>query len=159
MVRNFVVALLLLAVAAPAQATPLAKEDELKLRALSDGYVEAWLHNDRQGVMGVLAPEAVFIPHHGVKPKIGWAEIDAFWFPGGKAVGTVTDFRHDITAVSGDEDDAIIYGRSDLSWQDDRQRYRWIGNFLFVTRKEQGRWVITHMMSSDEQPTVQDLKK
>ena len=137
--------------------TPISAADHKALRALSDRFVAGWLANDRRAVMGDIAPEAVFIPHDGVKPKVGYKAIDAFWFPNGKAVGKVAAFKHNISAIDGSGDRAVFYGRSDLTWQDNKQRYHWIGNFLFSARKERGRWLVTHMMSSDEPPVVTDV--
>ena len=136
----------------------LPPEDEAALRTLSDRFVAGWLANDREAVMRVMAPEAVFIPHDGVKPKIGYKAIDAFWFPDGKPAGTVTAMSHVITDVSGNSNRGTAYGRSDLTWQDNKQRYHWIGNFLISAKKEKGRWLVTHLVSSDEPPTISDLE-
>jgi uncharacterized protein (TIGR02246 family) len=135
----------------------LSVTDETALRDLSNGYVQAWLKNDQAGVMGVMAPEAVFIPHDGVPPHIGYQAIDTFWFPGGKAVGVVPAYRQTVTAVSGTANRATLYGRFDLTWQDDKQRYNWIGNFLINARKDRDRWLVTHMMASDEDPKITNL--
>jgi uncharacterized protein (TIGR02246 family) len=138
-------------------AAPLSSADEAALRALSDSYVRAWINNDRTGVMGVMAPEAVFIPHDGVQPHIGRARIDEFWFPQGSPIGTVPAYTQAITSISGDGGHATMYGRFDLSWQNSTKRYNWTGNWLIVARKDQGRWLITHMMANDADPTISDL--
>lgn len=148
---------LLLASSAAGWSAPLSSADEAALRALSDGYVKAWIRNDRDGVMGVMAPEAVFIPHDGVQPHIGASKIDEFWFPNGKAVGVVPAYTQTIIAISGDELRATMYGRFDLTWQNVTKRYNWIGNWLIVARKDKGRWLVTHMMASDADPKVEDL--
>lgn len=140
-----------------ASAAPLSSQDVATLKEMTQQYVDGWLQNDRSKVMANLSKDAVFIPHHGVKPHIGYEKIDEFWFPGGKPVGVVVAFTKTITDISGADDHATIYGRSDLKWQDDKQRYRWIGNYLFVARRDPNGWVFTHMMSSDEQPTVEPV--
>ena len=152
-------ALLLLAACTNAGpgAASLSAADEVALRDLSSRYVSGWLRNDRAAVMGVMAPEAVFIPHDGVPPHIGYQAIDAFWFPNGKAIGVVPAYKQTITAIDGTSDRATLYGRFDLTWQDDRQRYNWIGNFLINARKDNDRWLVTHMMASDEDPKITDL--
>ena len=149
--------LIALFVGAPAQAA-LPPEDEAALRALANRYVAGWVANDRDAVMGVMAPEAVFIPHDGVPPRIGYQAIDAFWFPEGKAVGVVPAYTQTVTAVDGGGGRATLYGRFDLTWQNEKQRFNWIGNFLIAARKDQNdRWLVTHMMASDEDPVVTDL--
>lgn len=148
---------LLVACSTAGWSAPLSSADEAALRALSDGYVKAWVANDRDGVMGVMAPEAVFIPHDGVQPRVGASKIDEFWFPNGKAVGVVPAYTQTVTAISGDHSRATMYGRFDLTWQNATQRYNWLGNWLIVARKDNGRWLVTHMMASDADPKVEDL--
>ena len=150
--------LALVLLAAQASAAPLSSADEGALRMLTEQYAKAWVANDRAGVMGPWARDGVFIPHDGVQPRIGYDKLDAFWFPNGKAVGTVPAYTQTITAISGDDRFATLYGRFDLTWQNDSKRYNWIGNWLIVARKDQGRWQVTHMMASDADPAVTDLK-
>ena len=50
-----------------------------------------------------------------------------------------------------------MYGRFNLTWQNSAKRYNWLGNFLIVARKEQDRWLITHMMASDADPLITEL--
>ena len=150
---------LLLVSSVSAAATPLTQGDIAALRAMSDGFVKGWMDNVRQAVMSSFSKDAVFIPHDGVRPKVGYAEIGQFWFPHGKASGVIPAFTHAISDISGADDHAVIYGRSDLTLQDETERYHWIGNFLFVAHKDKGRWIFTHLMSSDEQPKVEPLKK
>ena len=155
--RSMYLLSLVLACPSATLAAPLSSADEAALRALSDGYARAWINNDRAGVMGVMAPEAVFIPHDGVQPHIGRAKIDEFWFPQGNTVGVVPAYTQTITGISGDDLRATMFGRFDLTWQNATKRYNWLGNFLIVARKEGGRWLVTHMMASDADPTVTDL--
>lgn len=143
--------------ATPAPAAPLSEEDVRALNRLQQSYVEGWLRNDREAVMGVMAPEAVFIPHDGVMPHIGRDAIAEFWFPGGTAVGRVPAYDQQVTAIGGDGDHATIYGRFDLHYESSTHHYRWLGNFLIVARKSEGRWLVTHMMASDADPTVTPL--
>jgi ketosteroid isomerase-like protein len=142
---------------AATQAAPLSAADLATLRQLTQRYVDGWLHNDRSQVMGLLSQDAVFIPHDGVQPHIGYAKIDEFWFPGGKPAGGVTAFAMPITDISGADDHATIYGRSDLLWHNQTQRYRWVGSYLIVARRDAHGWRFTHLMSSDEQPTVEPI--
>lgn len=144
--------------AASSSAAPLSRNDEAELRALTEQYAEAWVANDRAGVMRPWAQDGVFIPHDGVQPRIGYDKLDAFWFPDGKAVGIVPAYTQTITGISGDDRFATLYGRFDLTWQNSTKRYNWLGNWLIVARKDDGRWFVTHMMASDADPTVTDLQ-
>jgi uncharacterized protein (TIGR02246 family) len=138
---------------APAAAA-LTDADVRALNALQQSYVQGWLDNDREKVMAVMAPDAVFIPHDGVMPHTGAADISEFWFPGGKAIGRVPSYQQRVTAISGDGNHATMYGRFDLHYEASDKHYRWVGNFLIVARKSEGRWLVTHMMASDADPTI-----
>jgi len=91
---------LLLVSSVSAAATPLTQGDIAALRAMSDGFVKGWMDNDRQAVMSSFSKDAVFIPHDGVRPKVGYAEIDQFWFPHGKASGVIPAFTHAISSCN-----------------------------------------------------------
>ena len=67
--------------AAPVMAEPLTKSDRAQLTSLPVRFAAGWLHNSRSEVMSLFTPDAVFIPHDGVKPHVGKAAIEAFWFP------------------------------------------------------------------------------
>lgn len=141
-----------MACSAPAMSAPIS--DQSKFTALPARLTAGWLHNSRNEVMSLFAPEAVFIPHDGVKPHVGKAAIDQFWFPAGRAVGTVTSFTKTVDGLSGEGSHAILWGRSDLRWQDDKTAYHWLGYYLIAAERRNCRWLITHLMSSDEQPTT-----
>ena len=108
--------------------------------------------------MGLFASDAVFIPHDGVKPHIGKAAIEQFWFPAGGAAGSVTAFDKRVEGISGDSRHAIVWGNSDLHWRDESNAYHWLGYFLMAVERRNGRWFITHLMSSDEQPMKTPLE-
>lgn len=156
--RALLLLLLLLSLSRPAISAPLTKSDRAELAALSARFTAGWQHNSPGEVMGLFAPDAVFIPHDGVKPHIGKAAIEQFWFPPKGSAGTVTSFTKTVDAVSGDTHHAIVWGKSDLHWQDDKTAYHWLGYYLIAAERRNGRWFITHLMSSDEQPTSRPIK-
>src|SRR5205085_9944618 len=142
---------------AAAQAAPLSSADLATLRHMTQRYVDGRLHNNRSQVMSLLSKDAVFIPHDGAKPHIGYSKIDEFWFPGGKAGGGVSAFAMPVIDISGADNHAVIYGRSNLNWHNQTQRFQWIGYYLIVARRHKDGWLFTHLMSSDEQPTIEPV--
>jgi uncharacterized protein (TIGR02246 family) len=138
-------------------AAPLTKADRAELAALPARFTAGWLRNSHEQVMHPFAPEAVFIPHDGVKPHMGRAAIDQFWFPSARTVGSVTAFKMTVERVSGDARHAIVWGKSDLHWQDKANAYHWPGYYLMAAERRSGKWLVTHLMSSDEQPTKKSL--
>jgi hypothetical protein len=62
-----------------------------------------------------------------------------------------------VEGLSGDAHSAIVWGKSDLHWQNDTAAYHWPGYYLMAAQHRHGRWLVTHMMSSDEQPTSKPI--
>jgi len=157
--RNVVVVFAALIVTACHEpvAAPLSKSDRAAVTDLPRRFTSGWLHNSSKEVMALFAPEAVFIPHDGVSPHVGRQAIEDFWFPSKGPAGTVTAFTMTIDGVSGDTHRAIIWGKSDLHWQDAKTAYRWPGYYLMSAERRQGHWLVTHLMSSDQQPTIKPI--
>jgi uncharacterized protein (TIGR02246 family) len=152
--RALIVILAALSSAVPAiAAAPLTKADRNQVARLPARFTDGWLHDSRAEVMGLFAPEAIFIPHDGVKPHVGKRAITEFWFPATGAGGKVTAFVMTAEGVSGEGDQALVWGKSDLDWQDKTTAYHWPGYYLMSARRRHGKWLVTHLMSSDEQPT------
>jgi uncharacterized protein (TIGR02246 family) len=137
-------------------AAPLSKTDRAEIAQIPSKFTAGWLHNSRREVMKLFAADAVFIPHDGVRPRVGKVAIQQFWFPKA-AAGTVTKFVMTAEGLSGNRGHAILWGKSDLYWQDGKAAYHWPGFYLVSVERRQGRWLVTHLMSSDEQPTSQPL--
>jgi uncharacterized protein (TIGR02246 family) len=149
-------ALLVTACQQPA-AEPLSKSERAAVVELPRRFTNGWLHNSSQEVMALFAPEAVFIPHDGVSPHIGRPAIHDFWFPTKGGAGKVTAFTMTVEGLGGDAHNAIVWGKSDLHWQNDKAAYHWPGYYLMSAEQRHGRWLVTHLVSSDEQPTSKPI--
>ncbi|WP_309660628.1 nuclear transport factor 2 family protein [Sphingomonas sp.] len=156
--RLIVIAVAMVMSASLADARSLSASDKAAIGKLPQRLTHGWLRNDRNQVMGIFAPEATFIPHDGVRPRRGWTAMQQFWFPAKGTAGTVTAFTMTADGVSGDDHHAIVWGKSDLHWQDQKTAYHWPGYYLMAARRSHGKWLVTHLMSSDEQPTSQAVK-
>ena len=139
-------------------AAPFTLADRDAVARIPGKLTSGWVHASRSEVMRLFAPDAVFIPHDGVRPHIGKAAIEQFWFPKGAAAGKVTRFLMSADGVSGEGDQAVVWGKSDLHWQNDKAAYHWPGYYLISARRKHGKWLVTHLMSSDEQPTKEPLQ-
>jgi uncharacterized protein (TIGR02246 family) len=157
--RALFILLAFLLIPAPALAGQLTKSDRTVLAELPAKFTAGWLHNSRDEVMRLFAPDAVFIPHDGVKPHIGKAAIEQFWFPRTGSAGAVTDFKKTVEGLAGDSEHAILWGKSDLHWQDNSKAYHWLGYYLMALERRKTKWLVTYLMSSDEQPTTTPLKR
>ncbi|MEO5613194.1 MAG: SgcJ/EcaC family oxidoreductase [Sphingomicrobium sp.] len=144
--------------ASTADAQPFSKSGRAEIQRLPQRLTQGWLNNNHHQVMALFAPEAVFIPHDGVHPRRGWAALKQFWFPSTGSAGTVTAFTMTVEGLSGDSGHAIVWGKSDLHWQDTKTAYHWPGYYLLAAEHRRGKWLITHLMSSDEQPTSQPVR-
>ena len=145
-------ALALGAACAHGEARPV-DADVHALRAVNDEYRRAWLASDAEGVMRLFAPDAVLMPHHGLPPVIGSAEIRAFWFGPGPAT-TITRLDLQLDDVSVRNGTGLVRGRSQVEWtlakDGGTERWRNAGTFLTVLRRgPDGAWRITHHMWDD----------
>jgi len=146
-----------LALASGGEARPLSASDRVEIRSIPRRFTTDWERNDKREILRLFAPDAVFIPHDGVRPHRGRRAISQFWFPAHGPAGTVTSFTMTVEGVSGSSERAIVWGKSNLQWQDKTTAYRWPGYYLMGVTRDHGRWLITHLMSSDEQPTKSAL--
>ena len=139
-----------LALAAAACRTPPADD----LRAVVHDYGEAWLRGDSAAVLGLLAPDAVLLPHHGDPPVVGLDAIRRFWWPPSSPPTRVTTLEQTTDGVQVDGRTGVVWGRFTLgfSWDEGgvTKSLRNGGTYLMVLRREaDGRWLITHRMWDD----------
>jgi len=112
--RVIMIAAALILAGTGASAQPLTATDRGQIQRLPQRFTQGWLKNSRAQVMSLFAPEAVFLPHDGLRPYRGKPAINQFWFPTTGAAGTVTAFTMTVDNLSGESDHAIIWGKSDL---------------------------------------------
>jgi uncharacterized protein (TIGR02246 family) len=132
----------------------LSPRDADSIRAIMEKYRAAWLSNNPDAVRSVFAPDAVIMPHHGVKPAAGMKAINDFWFPPGTAKTTIRKYVRPIDEVGGDGALAYVRGRSEIAWRvEDKgtsEDWRTSGTYLTILRKQpDGRWLVSHMMWDD----------
>ena len=155
--RSLLATAVLLLGASSLTAAPFTKTDRVTVAGIPARFTAGWMHNSRDEVMNLFTPDAVFIPHDGVKPHIGRAAIEQFWFPPAGPAGKVTAFTMTAEGVSGDADHAIVWGKSDLHWQNEQTAYHWPGYYLMSVQRKGRKWRVTYLVSSDEQPTSRPL--
>lgn len=157
MYREYLVVAAALTWCSTVHAERLSKADRLLVHNLPERFTSGWTRSNPKQVMELFSRNAIFIPHDGVRPKVGWNAINKFWFANKGAAGTVTAFRMTVDGLSATSDHAILWGKSDLHWQDKATAYHWLGFYLMAVERTHGRWRISHLMSSDEQPTKSSL--
>lgn len=123
------------------------------LREVQETYRRAWLANDASAVLGVFAPDAVLLPHHGLNPVLGVDAIRQFWFAPGPPTGiTLLELEYEEIAAEGDR--GLVRGRSRVEWTVRRgselERWANAGTFLTLLRRgPDGVWRITHHVWDD----------
>ena len=128
----------------------LSAEDVAAVSQANQAYVDAWLANDPERVMGTLSDDAVLIPHHGVDPVIGSRAIREFWFPPDSPPTEVSHMVNTITEILGSGDLAVVWGRSELEFTYDGATYKNEGNYLAVLKRgDDGRWRIARRIWND----------
>lgn len=142
--------------AANAAHAQLTDDDLQEIRATAERFVGSWLVDAPDSVMSTLAEDAVLMPHHGVEPVVGTAEIRAFWWPPHSATRVLV-FDQTYEEIDGDGDLAYARGRFELALefetQGGAQRASYEGNYLMLLRrKDGGEWKITHRIWNDPLP-------
>ena len=124
-----------------------------EVRALVDTYADAWRRGDQAAVLDCFAPDAVFLPHDGVRPRVGIDELRAFWFPPGASASGIERFDFDLRSVVDHGEWAVAWGTRVLRyWQvegAERATYEWAGTVLLVLERDRDRCRITHFMNDD----------
>jgi uncharacterized protein (TIGR02246 family) len=149
----FVITLLICGLSfAEAKECALPGADKNAVQALPGKYLEAWLSPEAEkNVMAMMAENATILPHHGVKPRTGHAEIKAFWFPPNMASFQLLKLTMDPVNVEGCSDIAYIWGNQSVEWKmkESPQITSNAGTFLMIARKRGGKWQIERLMWDD----------
>lgn len=137
----------------------LSEDDEREIQATAERFVDAWLVDAPDTVMSTLAEEAVLMPHHGVEPVIGTADIRAFWWPPDAAVKVLV-FDQSYDEIDGDGDLAYVRGRFELAFEFESagevRRMSYEGNYLMLLRRDDdGEWRISHRIWNDPVPQAE----
>jgi len=124
-----------------------------EIAAVIDRYVAAWRRGDADGVMALIATDAVILPHDGLEPRVGHDAIRQFWFSPSRGVTGIDEFRFDLRGTTVRGDGALTWGKRVLQyWQGagaEKVTYRWAGTVLIALRRREGSWEITHFMWDD----------
>jgi ketosteroid isomerase-like protein len=153
-------AVLLAPVTTIAHPKGLATEDVAAIRNTLQRFRDAWLRGKPDEVMAELTPDAVIMPHHGVKPRAGAAAVKAFWWPTNSPSATVTRFDQIHDEIAGDGDIAYVRGSATVEYEwgevGKERRYRNVGTTLTVLRRAgPQQWRISLRMWDD--PPTEDL--
>ncbi|MCI0691456.1 DUF4440 domain-containing protein [candidate division KSB1 bacterium] len=130
----------------------LSADDTVKIKAVNEAYVSAWLKNDSTAVIKTLAPNAVLIPQ-GSRAIEGMKAIKQFWWPsGGKT--TVTAFTITTEEIGGEDELAYVRGAFTLSfiYEDANNKLERTnnGNYLMIVKRQaDGAWRISHRVWGD----------
>lgn len=84
----------------------LAASDVQQIRALSQAWIDAWMADDADRVMGYLTSDVVLIPG-GQEPMTGHDVIRDYWWPNDGSITTLTRFDAEILEIQGKDDIAF----------------------------------------------------
>lgn len=128
------------------------------IKQLHEKYRQAWLAGDPEAVRAVFVEEPVLLPHHGVAPVVGKAQLNNFWFPPGAPATKV--LRLDLTykEIGGSGTIAYVWGTHAISWVSAQNGTEKVlsekGTYLNILRRlPDGSWRISHRMWDDPIPT------
>jgi uncharacterized protein (TIGR02246 family) len=138
--------------AARAELCILSADDRRSVGELAVRYRDAWFApNPKVAVMALFAQDATILPHHGVEPRVGHAQIREFWFPPSSASFQLLSFAMERVDVAGCGPVAYVWGRQAVSWKTKGapEVTSNAGTFLMVARRDSGRWLIERLMWDD----------
>jgi uncharacterized protein (TIGR02246 family) len=138
----------------------LSTEDLAKIRQVHRQYEQAWLSGDDDGVRSLFTEDSVLLPHHGDPPRVGRAELDAFWFPPNSPPTRILKLKLDIKDIGGHGQIAYAWGFDEVAWSATQDGKTTTvsnkGTFLNILKKQpNGDWKISHHMWDDPIPQRQ----
>ncbi len=130
----------------------LSDGEKAAVGAAAQGYIDAWIANDKDAVLALLSDTVVMIPHHGAPVRTGKDKVAEWWFPGGAVTAPILTYDRVTHEIDGCGELAFARGRlNELTYEYQGQVFRQAdGNFLTLFRKtDQGDWLITHHIWND----------
>ena len=126
---------------------------EQAIRSINEAYVNAWLQNNKKGVLDLFEDDATLAPS-GLNSIKGKEEMTNFWFPNDSSVTTIQQFTNDIQFVSIENDWAYTTQKTFLSWSYVKGDFKLArdqkGFAMTIYRKQNdGGWKIMHQMWKD----------
>ncbi len=128
-------------------------KDEIAIRQIHQDYVDGWLSNDEENILGLLEEDSRIQPN-SMTPIEGKNNIRAFWFPEDGSTTTINQFETEIISLDVRDTLAITVHTSLLDWtyQKDTIKFGMIQHGINTTlfRKQQDKtWKIWRSMWTD----------
>ena len=126
--------------------------DEKKLSELHHQYVNAWLANDKQGVLSLFTDDSRLQPS-SLCPIKGIGKIEEFWFPNDGSVTTINTFKTELVVLSIRDTLAFATHTTFLDWSYKKDTTRMhvaqtgIATSIYSLRNNE--WKIWRQMWSD----------
>lgn len=118
-----------------------------------DAYATAWRADDVEGVLALLADDAVLMPHHGDPRIVGRDAIRQHWFPRGTSGIELTHYEFEVLDAASDGDLGYATGRFEIAFNMDdagsTMRYENGGNFMMAFRRDADGWRIARYIWND----------
>jgi hypothetical protein len=127
-------------------------EDEKAILDIHKRYVEAWLANDKQGVLSLFVADSRLQPS-SLCPIKGIGKIEEFWFPNDSSVTLINIFETELLGLTIRDTLAIATHSTFLDWSYTKDTIRMnveqrgISTSLYTRRQEE--WKIWRQMWSD----------
>lgn len=140
--------------ATQAKDTLLSANDQTGIQAVLERFRNGWLSGNADAVRSTLTNDAVLMPHHGVRPVIGMAAINEFWWPVNTPKTRITRFVQNLDEIGGNGNLGYVRGRSEVAWSIESkkgtEKWRTGGNFMALLRKQtNGSWLMSHLIWDD----------
>ena len=121
--------------------------DANAVRTTMNQYVAAWLANDSESVMNLLADDSVLVPAEK-PPYVGAKAIRQYWFPSNGPKTAVNRFTTTIDHIEQSEGLAVVRGTQMIEWTTGGERFRTHGNYMSVLKRSNAGWRIAVQMAA-----------
>lgn len=127
--------------------------EEVKIREVHSDYVESWLADDAEKIMGLLIEDARIQPNR-LPPIEGKTEIEKFWFPNDSSSTVINAYETEILHIDVMDTLAVSTHKSMLDWtyQKDTIQFGMLQKGINTTlyrRQTDNSWKIWRSMWTD----------
>lgn len=113
--RNILLIALVLTFASCTSEKVFTDSDEQAINEIRRNYINGWLANDSETVLGLFSEDASITPS-GLSPIKGIPEIELYWFPNDSSITTIHSYEIELLELVGSDSMAYSLERGVLNF-------------------------------------------
>ncbi len=151
--KNFLLLLMVIGVFSCSDQNGFTDADEQTIKEIRRNYINGWLANDSETVLGLFTEDATIVPS-GLSPIKGVSEIEKYWFPNDSSITTIHSYEIELLELVGTDSIAYTLERGVLNFSYEKGDFSMskesTSHATTVYKKNQeGKWkIISRMWTS-----------